>query len=210
MTIRNTLAAILLAGTLFAGSTASADEDMLSIVTTQVASIDEVFTPISDIHTKLEETRTSLASIDENIRTALGVAADAPLETALADFKAQAGDALQVTMDGATPQLTVADAAPDNIVAGVDAIKAGMDALQAIVTELPTLKDDASAAVAAAQGIDPKSLVGDIRDSGQKVGKTLKTFKNNLKSTGQTPDHVTTTLTAATDMMSTLVSPFSG
>lgn len=210
MTIRNTLAALLLAGTLFAGNMAHADEEMLSIVTTEVASIDSVFTPVADIHNKLEETRTNLAEIDANLRTAFGVAADAPLETALADFKAQAGEALQVTMDGTTPQFTVADAAPENIVTGVDAIKASIAALQTIVTELPTLKDDATAAVSAAQAINPQDLVGEIRSSGQKIGKTLKTFKNNLKSTTQTPDHITTTLSAATDLMSTVVSPFSG
>jgi len=204
--LRNTFAALLIATAVFSGN-AFAD-DMLAIETTNVASIDSVFSPISSIHTKLSDTQTQLGTIEENIRTALGVATDAPLETALADFKAQAGDALSLTMDGTMPKLTVADAAPQNIKDGVTALQTAFTDLNTIVTTLPTLADDAMAVVTAAQGLDPKALAGEIKSSGQKLGKTLKLVNSNRKATQQTPDHIQTTLGSATGLMDSLVAPF--
>ena len=205
---RNTAVAVLIAGTVAAP--AHADDDMLLIEVTEVASIDEVFSPISEIHTKLGEAQTELDGIEANVRTALDIAEDAPLETALNDLVAQGGDAISFSMDGTTPQISTSPEAPENIVTAVTALQTAFSDLQALIAELQTLKDDATAAVSAAQALDPRSLVGDIRDSGQKVGKTLKRIKNNTQATGQTPDHVSTTIDSTTSLMSTLTSPFQG
>jgi hypothetical protein len=205
--LRNTFAAVLIAGAVLTSPAASADE-LLAIEMTNVASIDNVFTPVADIHQKLTDTQANIDSVTANIRTALGVADDAPLDTALADFRAQAGDALQFTMDGTKPNLSVSPEAPENIQAGVTALQGAFDTLGTVITELPTLKDDAMAAVEAAKGLDPKALMGEIKESGAKVGKTIKTLKNNGKSTTQTPDHITTTLESATGLMQTLTGPF--
>lgn len=207
--LRNTFAGLLIAGAIFASPVADAGE-LMAIEMTNVASLDEVFTPVANIHQKLTDTQTNIDGIQNNIRTALGVAEDAPLETALADFKAQAGDALQFSMDGTTPKLDVSPEAPENIKNGVTAIQDAFTSLSTIITDLPTLKDDATAAVAAAKGLDPKALVGEIKSSGAKVGKTLKLVKNNTKATTQTPDYIQGTLESTKGLMDTLVTPFKG
>lgn len=209
MTLRNLFAGLLITGALLASPAADAD-DMIAIEMTNVASIDNVFTPIANIQQKLTDTQANIEGVQNSIRTALGVAEDAPLATALADFKAQAGDALQFSMDGTTPKLDVSADAPENIKNGVTAIQEGFGTLTEIITTLPTLKDDATAAVAAAKGLDPKALVGEIKSSGAKVGATLKLVKNNGKAAGQTPDQIQGTLESTKGLMDTLVSPFKG
>ena len=214
MTLRHFLVAAALS---FAVSTNAYAGDMIEIAETGLASIDDVFSPVADIHTQLADTRTKLADIDTNIRTALGVAEDSPLETALADLKAQAGDALTFEMDGTTPKLSIADGAdvPENVTNGVTALQTAFGDLSTIITELPTLTDKVMEAKNNGQALvaDPKALISQAKDSGMK-GKeamgALKTAKSNLKATGQTPDHITSTTSEATTLLDTLTAPFKG
>ena len=215
MSIRNFIIAAALS---FAVSTnAYAADDLLEIAETGLASIDDVFSPVADIHTQLADTQTKIAEIDTNIRTALGVAEDAPLETALADLKAQAGDALTFEMDGTTPNLSIADGAevPENVTAGVTALQTAFADLGTIISELPALKDKVMEAKDNGQALvsDPKGLISQAKDSGMKGKEAMaavKTAKNNLKATGQTPDHITATADSATSLLDTLTAPFKG
>ena len=214
MTFRSLLIAAALS---FAVSTNAFAADLLEISETGLSSIDDVFSPVKDIHTQLQDTQTKLSEIEANIRTALGVAEDAPLETALTDLKEQAGDALTFEMDGITPKISLNSDAdvPENVSTGVDALQTAFTDLSTIITELPGLSDQVTEAVSQGQALvsDPKGLISDAKSSGMK-GKdamtAVKTAKNNLKATKQTPDHIANTTTAAKDLLGTLTAPFSG
>jgi hypothetical protein len=194
------------------GDDASADApaEALSIVETGVADVDGVFMPIKGIHDQLTGAEERLRNAETNIRTALGVASDAPLATALADFKAQAADSITFAMDGTTPKLSVSDAAPENIKTGVAAIQSAFTDLQTVITELPALKDQAMEAVNAAKGMDFKALATSAGLGAKDILPFVKTAGANLKATTQTPDRITGTVNAATSLMGTLTEPFKG
>ena len=191
-------------------ATDAAPAEALQIVATNVADVDAVFMPIKGIHDQLSGAEERMRNAETNIRTALGVAADAPLATALADFKAQAADSISFAMDGTTPKLSVSDAAPENIKTGVAAIQSAFTDLQTVITELPALKDQAMEAVNAAKGMDFKALATSSGLAAKDILPFTKTAAANLKATTQTPDRITTTVQAATSLLGTLTEPFKG
>lgn len=201
------------------GATEAAAEEssMLEIAETGLQSIDDVFSPVSGIHTQLNDAQTKLNEIEASLSTALGVSEDAPLETALADLKEQAGDALSFEMDGTTPKLSIAEGAevPENVTAGVAALQTAFADLGTLTAGLQALPAQVGETVTAAQAVisDVKGLKGEAKDAGIK-GKAfldlVKTGKNNLTATKQTTDHINNTVGAATSMLDTLTAPFKG
>ena len=216
MSIRNFIIAAALS---FAVSTNAfaEDETMLEIAETGLQSIDDVFSPVADIHTELNDAQAKLAEIEASLGTALGVSEDAPLATALADLKEQAGDALSFEMDGTTPNISIADGAevPENVTAGVTALQTAFADLEALTADLQALPAKVGEVSTAAQAVisDVKGLKSEAKDAGIK-GKAfldlVKTGKNNLTATKQTTEHINNTVGAATSMLDTLTAPFKG
>jgi hypothetical protein len=217
MTLRNFLVAAALSFAVSTNAFAEEETTMIEIAETGLQSLDDVFSPVSGIHTQLTDAQTSLNDIETNLNTALGVSEDAPLATALANLKEQAGDALSFEMDGTTPKLSVAEGAevPENVTAGIAALQtafADLGTLTAGLQELPAKVGEISTAAQELIG-NVKGLKTEAKDAGIK-GKAfldvVKTSKSNLSATKQTTEHISNTVGAATSLLDTLTAPFKG
>jgi len=104
-------------------SAAASFEGVPAILPTQIPAFDDtVFTEAAKIQTNVKGIYDGVNGARTNFNTALGIATDAPIATALADLKAKGASMMKLTMDGTTPKISAADAAPENIVKAVAGI----------------------------------------------------------------------------------------
>lgn len=111
------------------------------------AALDGVFGEAAGIQTNLNGIYKNLTDARNNVNTTLGVAADAPVATAMADLKTKASGKLKVAMEGTKPKLKASDAVPENVQKGLDATNNLVDAGQNAVDGAMKLKDQAVALV---------------------------------------------------------------
>jgi len=174
----------------------SADDgaaEAVEIADTGIAAFDDVFGEVRTIHETLDRASQQLADANSGIATALGLSADTPLATALADLKDKAAGNIEVAMDGGKPSLKASDAVPENVQAGIDAVNAAVTNVTATVGDLAALPDQVKGLVEKSKAM-PAQLKDPAIISGVPKGDLLKipkTLKNNTKALTSTPDKVT-------------------
>lgn len=186
-------ASIVVAAPALAAKEKAAAGDLPTIEMTGIKPFDDVFSKAKEIETTVNGMSTSLTTSRTNLNTALGVATDAPVKTALEDLKTKAAGKVGVAMNGTKPTLTAKDGMPDNVKAGLDAGNGLIDAVVKIATDAPTLVPKIQELVEAAKafptqvkdpaiiaGVAPKQLL-----SAPKVlannGKALAAFPTRIQ-----------------------------
>ncbi|MCB9777454.1 MAG: hypothetical protein H6742_02695 [Alphaproteobacteria bacterium] len=163
---------------------------LIQIELVDIAEADAVFGPAKEIHDILNDIETNLGTARGEFTTALGVAQDAPLQTALDDLMAKAGDSLTVAIDGGKPKLSVGDAAPDNVKTAVEAgnkfIQLHVDSVKRATELVPKAQEVA----AAAAGLDPAGLAQQAAANPMEIPKKVKAITNNVKAITQTPKRI--------------------
>lgn len=172
--------AIALAGK--AATTTSSDP---LIVLTGISQFDGVFGSGKGIQDKVIAQTTTLKTARTNVNTALGVATDAPLATAMADLSAKADKKITVAMNGTMPKLTPDAALPDNVKAGVDSVNGLIDAGKSTVDTCLGLKKDAESLVAAASAFPGQ--VPSLVTNPLELAKKVKVVGDNIKAIGNLP-----------------------
>ena len=161
-------------------------DDLPTITLTTIEQFDAVFSKGKAIETSLIESSKQLTDARLELNKALGVAADAPLKTALEDLKSKAGDALAVTMEGGKPKLSVKDAAPDNVKVAVTAVGKLVDACQAVVDQTKAIPGQVTELSTAATAF-PGQLTSIKVDDKMLLMKLPKTLGNNSKALAAFP-----------------------
>ena len=123
-----------------------------------------------DIQEKLIQMELDVNSIEPDLKTAMGVAEDAPLEKAIADLKESAGDKLIVSLEsGGMPSFAVADDAPENVKTFADAGNAAAAKLQKISADAQSLEGDITKLGTEASDASGKMNAGTMKANGLKV-----------------------------------------
>lgn len=192
------------------GNSDGAAAEMIEIGETGVSAFDDVFNQVKDIHTTLDEATATITSAETNLLTALGAAEGTPLADALSEFTASAGDMVTLEMDGTTPNFSVNPEAPENITTGVEGLKSAVSDVQTVVTNLTELPPKVTELIDASKSM-PGQAPAALKEAGlsaKDIMPAVKTVKNNVKATAQTPDRVTSTTAAATGFLSTITGAF--
>lgn len=200
--MRSILFSVVLSLALFASGDAQAKpkgDELPTITLTTIEQFDAVFSKGKVIETSLIDSSKQLTDARLELNKALGVAADAPLKTALADLKSKAGDALSVTMDGGMPKLTVADAAPDNVKAAVAAVGKLITACQSVVDNTKAIPGQVTELTTAATAFPGQVM--SIKASPMLLAKLPKTLANNTKALGAFPTRAQELGTEATSVL---------
>jgi hypothetical protein len=173
----------------FAAKATSAQQDELpKIVVTGIAEFDEVFMKAKSIHDSIDAETSTLKSAHTDINTTLGLAADAPLKSALDDLKTKAGGKIKVAMKGTTPRLEPSEAVPENVQKGIDAVNKLIDASEHAVETGEGLVPQAKEVASAAAGF-PAKLPTVVKDPKQLLDARKK-VTDDVKATVATPDRI--------------------
>lgn len=181
-------ASLILPAVAIAGKAATTTTTDPLIVLTGITQFDGVFGQGKDIQDKVIAQTTTLQTARANVNTALGVATDAPLATALGDLSTKAEKKITVAMNGTMPKLTPDAALPDNVKAGVDSVNGLIDAGKATVDTCLGLKKDAEQLVAASAAF-PAQLPSLVTNP-LEVAKKLKTVNDAIKGVVALPKRI--------------------
>lgn len=180
----------------------------LEIQTTGIADVDNVFQQAVDPINNLRNARNSLNSLNANLITALGLTEGTPIQDALADLKAKAEGKITMAIDEkGLPKLEPGDAIPENVANAINAVNQGVAEVMTAVENLAQLPTQMKEVVAAAQSINPDSLV----KSGVKpleAPKMMKTINGNIKLLGEAPNELTALKTAVEETIGSIKSTF--
>lgn len=168
---------------------AGAKEEKIPLITmTGVSAMDGVFGEGRDIQVKLDGENKHLKEGRGNLNTALGVATDAPVATALAGLKASANGKLKIVLAGRVPHLQPSDAVPENVQKGVDAVNHLTDDADKAATTAVGLKGDAVRVFEACKDFPGKlpSLVSNPME----LPKATKITADNVKAISDFPKYI--------------------
>jgi hypothetical protein len=171
---------------------------------TRIGEFNPTWTDAKAIQDKVTSFETNLNGITTEFNTALGVATDAPLQTAIDDLKEKAAGKLQVALDGGKPKITAADGIPENVQAGIDALNGGVDKVMQIIEDAKSLPADIQALVDTAKAF-PAQLTPDLLSKNNLKIKDLKAetgvVKDNTKGLIETQDRLKGVVDAATSFV---------
>lgn len=199
------LALVALPSAAFAGKAKEADP-LPVIVLTGISEFDGVFGKAKGIQDKLTTETTNLKTARTSVNTALGVATDAPLETALADLMAKAEKKVGVALEGRMPKLKAADAVPDNVQKGIDAVNGLVTAADSSITTATGLKTDAMALASECQAF-PGKLPSLVKNPMEVMSKG-KVLGDDVKATGALPDRLQLLIDEAGKILADVQSAF--
>jgi hypothetical protein len=199
------LALVSLPAVAFAGKAKEADP-LPEIVMTGIGEFDGVFGKAKGIQDKLTSETASLKTARENVNTALEVATDSPLETALADLMKKADKKIGVAMDGRMPKLSASDAVPDNVQKGIDAVNGLVKAADSGITTAAGLKTDAVALAEEAKGF-PGKLPSLVKNPMEVMSKG-KVLGDDVKATAALADRVQLLIDEAGKILTDIQSAF--
>lgn len=165
-----------------------AAEELPKIVETGIAQFDGVFMKAKAIHDTLDTQDTNLKTARESINTALGVATDAPVATALADLKTKASGKISVALEGTTPKLKPADGIPDNVKTGIDATNTLVDAAVAAIKAGKDLVPQVTELVNATKAFPGQ--VPSLISNPMEAAKALKVVTADVKAVAGTPARI--------------------
>jgi hypothetical protein len=158
------------------------------ITNSGIPEMDEVFTKAATIQDTVAGQTGKVCTARGQLNSALGVAADAPIKTALADLQTKAAGKLQVAMDGAKPSLKATDAVPANVQAAIDAVNALIDTSAEAAKETAGLLPEAKGLATTAAGFPMK--VPTIKVTGVDIPTAIKVVGENVKAIKQLPNQI--------------------
>jgi len=189
---------------------AAAAAPVLTMATTGIADVDNVFNQAVDPLKTLQDTQTAIDNLTKNLNTALGLADGGSLNDALADLKTKAAGKVTVAMnDKQMPTLKPSDAVPEEVQKALDGFNASIDEISALVPKLAALPDQFKQIATAAAGFNPASLT----KSGVKATeapKIMKAITGNLKVLSSAPNVVTGLLDSVKNLTTSVSSTFGG
>lgn len=159
-----------------------------TIEKTGIPEMDEVFTKARAIQDTVAAQTTELCNARGNVNTALGVATDAPVKTALEDLKMKASGKLQVALDGAVPKIVPAEDAPENVKAGAEAVNKLIGASTEAAKQTIGLVPEAQALAKTAAGFPMK--VPTIKVDGVDIPTAIKVVGEDVKAMKQLPNQI--------------------
>jgi hypothetical protein len=161
-----------------------------------------------DIQEKLIQMEIDVNSIGPNLKIAIGVAEDAPLETAIAQMKDAAGDKLIVSLEsGGMPTFSVADDAPENVKTFADAGNAAAATLQKITADAKSMEGDITKLGSEASDASSSMNAGTMKANGLKMGDLkgeLAIVKHNKEAAKGLKDRSAKVVTESTRLSSML------
>lgn len=198
-------AAALAAGLSFS-TTAFAEEEAEAYTEinaeTMVADFNGTWGEAKGVQGTVTQWETDLKAAREGFNEAVGIAKDAPIEKAIESLKEQAGEHLQVTLDGGKPNITVADAAPDNVKAAVEALKGCVASAEAVVAGGPEIVEQSKAVGEKAAAIPGQLNPSFFKDNGIKkpgdIKNATKEQKDNIAALADTDERIKGVIAEAT------------
>lgn len=181
------------------------------IVLTGFKSLDKVLKEVADIDARIDSAEDAMAKAKRSLNVALELEKGTPLKDAIADLKVKGGDNLRVAMNGKIPKLTVADAAPTNIVTAVTAVNDMSSALVTSIEDLagvPTDVKELSKAVNKLPDKAKKEFSGDPIGALFKAPKLIKSLKGNAQVTASLPGRSVDVSKRATSMVTLVGTTF--
>jgi hypothetical protein len=193
-----------------AEESASAEPMALTIETTGIADVDNIFTAAVAPLETIAKTREALDNVGTNLTSVLGLAEGTPLSDALNDLVAKAEGKINVAVgEQGMPKLEPGDAVPENVQQAIDAVNNSVNEVATAAAGLAELPAQFQQVAAAAASINPKSLTS----SGVKateIPKTMKKITGNLKVVSSAPGQVEALVKSVDDFKNTLTSAFAG
>lgn len=180
----------------------------VAIEMTGVAQFDEVFAKAKAIHDSLTTQETDLKTARTNVNSALGVATDAPLATALADLKTKAAGKIKVGMNGTMPKLEAGEAVPENVQKGIDSVNGLITVSGKTAETVAGLVPQAEALVVACK--DFPAQVPSLVTDPMAALKATKIVANDIKAVGQTPGRLKALGDAAVAIFNDVKAAFAG
>ena len=174
--------------------------EYVKIKKTGIKEFDDIFMQVKDIQDVLQDVEKAINSSSKDLATALGLSADTPFSTAVADLKEKAQGKITVVQSGTVPTLAATDAVPGNVQAGMDAVNHGIAEVANAADGLKSLPNKMTALASSASSIDMTAALNTIKSKTSSLGEAtdlLKTLKDNVKGTTQTKDRATDTAAAA-------------
>lgn len=162
--------------------------DTIVIKDTGIAEFDEVFAKARDLQGSINTQNKTMVEGRGNVNSALGVAADAPLKTALEDLKTKANGKLKIVLEGRVPHLKADEAVPENVQKGMDAVNNLTDSSDKTQTTADEMAPQAQALVDATKDF-PGKVPGLVKNP-MEVGKKTGLVNKNVKAVAQLPEKV--------------------
>lgn len=156
--------------------------------------------------------RESMDQANAQLVTVLGLPAGTPVADALADLKTKAEGKINVVFEGTRPTLQPADAVPENVQAGIDAVNALVGTLTDVSTTLQGVVAAGPDLVAQAQGL-PASVPSEAQAAGVKATEVIgitKKVKGNVAATKALPENAKALLDSATQTVELVKNTFAG
>lgn len=155
-----------------------------------IAEFDAVYNEAGGIQVDLKGAWKQVVDARGNVNTVLGVAADAPVKTALEDLKGKAAGKVKVALEGGKPRLQPSEAVPENVQQGLDAVNALVDAGQATASRAVGIKDKVMALGSQAAGFPMKvpGMLGNLTPDQAKTAP--KIVGDNTKAIKEMPKQI--------------------
>ncbi len=189
-----------------AGDTDSADGGDPGIRTLGVAEADAVFVQVDAILKELETLQGALDSARHNLARVAQLNGMTPADY-LAEVRGGAIDlGLSVQVQGGRPKVSVRPGLQGELGEAAGAVQAVGEAAAQAVEAVPKLVEKTEALVEAARGLaeaGPK-VVKSAGISPMQVPRVVGDLKHNMQLTATLPKRLSTTLTAATDLLASL------
>lgn len=196
--------AALAAGLSFSSVALAGDDEGYTDINdaTMVGEFNGTWAKAKEVQGTVTQWESDLKAAREGFNTAVGIATDAPIDKAVESLKEQAGEHLQVALDGGKPNITVADAAPDNVKAAVEALKGCVAAAESVVAGGPALVDQSKAVGEEASAIPGQLNPSFFKDNGIKkpgdIKNATKEQKDNVAATKATDERIKGVISEAT------------
>lgn len=192
------------------GETAEAEPTVLMVEMTGIADVDNVFgKAVAPLQT-LQKAGESLDSLNKNLATALALPEGTPFADALSDLTSKAEGKINMAIsEKGVPELSAGDAVPENVQNAINAVNDGMKNVMDSVESLTELPGQFKEIIAAAQSINPKSLIS----SGVKpmdAPKIMKTITGNIKTLTKAPEVLKEFTDSVMNTKNTLTGAFGG
>lgn len=184
-----------------------ADAKLTPIEDCGVASMDGVFREAKDVQTKLEDQRVALKNARQNVKSALGVATNAPMSTAFEELKKTAGDKLEVALDGGTPKLKAKDAVPENVQTAIDAVNGLLDASKSTAETVVSLKENVTGLIDKSKEF-PTQIVAEVKGNPLGAAKASTTVAANIKAIAAMGDQADKLVNISTRLVSDFTAAF--
>ncbi|MFO0745085.1 MAG: hypothetical protein U1F43_39240 [Myxococcota bacterium] len=178
------------------------------IVDTGIAEFDDVFAKARDIQGSVQTQNQTMVEGRTNVNTAMGVAADAPLKTALEDLKTKANGKIKILMEGNVPKLQASEAVPENVQKGMDSVNALSDTSGKTSDTADQLLPQSEALVEATKDF-PGKVPGLVKNP-LDVAKKSKLVDKNVKAVATLPDKVKALKTEAQGVFADVTAVFGG